>query len=244
MTLKALLSSLKKGQAATLASEKLFSVLGAFVAVLFLMTEIGLVSANTSLTILVIASMGATTCLVFVVPHSPMAQPWPVFAGHLLAAVVGVSCAKWIALPNVAVALAVALTIAGMYLLRCIHAPSAGTAMIAVLGGPVVHELGWKFSMVVGVNAATLLILALVINNLIPGRRYPLRHTHHPHHQQFIQTTHGPYPTLTDEDFSWALSKMDGVIDVSREDLVDLYEFAVEHAQQRLAAPSTGARRP
>ncbi|MEZ0236993.1 MAG: HPP family protein [Methylophilaceae bacterium] len=226
----------------TLTREKIFSVLGAFVAVFMLTTEIHFVSASTSLTILVVASMGATTCLVFVVPHSPMAQPWPMFGGHMLAALVGVACAQWISEPSVAVAFAVALAISGMYVLRCVHPPSAGTAMLATLGGPAVHALGWQFCYVVAINAGTILMLALLINNLIPGRRYPLRHTHHPHHQQFIQTTHGPYPELKEDDFGWALGKMDGVIDVSREDLVDIYEFAVEHAQQRQAAVPTGGK--
>lgn len=51
-----------------------------------------------------------------------------------------------------------------------------------------------------------------------------------------------PYPELNKEDFGWALSRMDGVIDVSREDLVDLYEFAVEHVQQHRATMHTGEK--
>lgn len=43
-------------------------------------------------------------------------------------------------------------------------------------------------------------------------------------------------------DFGWALGRMDGVIDVSREDLVDLYEFAVEHAQQHRATMHAGGK--
>lgn len=243
MKFKEILSLFQRGQAvSTLTREKVFSVLGAFVAILVLMTEIHFASANISLKVLVLASMGASTCLIFAVSHSPMAQPWPIFGGHLLAAVVGVACAQWIPVPVIAVAAAVALAIAGMYLLRCLHPPSAGTAMIAILGGPAIHDLGWQFCYVVAINAGTMLLLALLINNLIPGRRYPLRHTHHPHHQQFIQTPHKPYPELNEEDFGWALGKMDGVIDVSREDLVDLYEFAVEHAQQQYAALPAGGK--
>lgn len=243
MKFKEILPSFKREQvASTLTREKIFSVLGAFVAILALMAEIHFASASIPLKMLVLASMGASTCLVFAVSHSPMAQPWPIFGGHLLAASVGVACAQWIPVPAIAVATAVGLAIAGMYVLRCLHPPSAGTAMIAILGGPAVHELGWQFCYVVAINAGTILLLALLINNLIPGRRYPLRHTHHPHHQQFMQTAHKPYPELNEEDFGWALGRMDGVIDVSREDLVDLYEFAVEHAQQHRATMHTGGK--
>jgi CBS domain-containing membrane protein len=217
--------------------EMLFSVLGAFTAIFLLGMEVSLISDNTALTVLMLASMGASTCLLFAIPHSPLAQPWPVFGGHLISAVVGLACAHWISVPAIATASAVALAIAGMYYLRCIHPPSAGTAMIAVIGGPAIQSLGWSFVPVVALNAGTLLLLALAINNLIPGRRYPLRHTHHPHHKQFERTEHGQALKLTEADFGWALDQMDGVIAVTEEDLVDLYEFAVEHAQKRKGQP-------
>lgn len=210
--------------------EMLLSVVGAFTAILLLGLEIRMIGEHTLLAVLVLASMGASTCLLFAIPHSPLAQPWPVIGGHLVSAIVGVGCAMLIPVPVMATAAAVALAIAGMYYLRCIHPPAAGTAMLSVVGGAAVHKLGWGFVPVVAINAGTLLLAAVVINNMIPGRRYPLRHTHHPHHQQFAQ---GEAIRLTEKDFSWALDQMDGVIAVSEEDLVDLYEFAVEHARKR-----------
>lgn len=208
----------------------LLSVMGALLAIFLLGTEIGLLTNVTPLTLLVLASMGASTCLLFAIPHSPLAQPWPMFGGHLVSALIGVVVAHWIHAPVVATAVAVASAIAGMYYLRCLHPPSAGTAMIAVMGGPAIQGLGWHFVTVVALNAGTILLLALLINNLIPGRRYPLRHSHHPHHRQAVAEA---YPKLTEADFSWALDQMDGVIAVTEEDLVDLYEFAAEHAQKR-----------
>jgi CBS-domain-containing membrane protein len=35
-------------------------------------------------------------------------------------------------------------------------------------------------------------------------------------------------------DIEWALTQMDGVIDVSEEDLVDIYELAIKHARNRV----------
>lgn len=215
--------------------EMLYSALAAFVAVLLLGLEILWLKHHTDLALLVLASMGASTCLLFAIPHSPLAQPWPVFGGHVVSALIGVACAYAIPMPQVATAVAVTLSIVGMYYLRCMHPPSAGTAMIAVIGGAPIHMLGWGLVPVIALDAGSLLLMALAINNMIPGRRYPMRHSHHPHHQAVVQSGHPPSPELTEADFGWALDQMDGVIAVSEEDLVDLYEFAVEHAQKRAA---------
>lgn len=63
-----------------------------------------------------------------------------------------------------------------------------------------------------------------------------MRHSHHVHHTRFSQQSHQQYPVLLEEDFKWALNQMDGLIDVSTEDLIDIYEFAVERAQKRSEA--------
>ena len=216
-------------------SEKLISSVGAFLAIAALTLEIGQISTEFSVVIPVLASMGASTFLLFAVPHSPMAQPWPMLGGHIISALVGVACASLIPHPVLATASAVALAIFAMHMLHCMHPPSAATAMIAVLGGSEVHALGYAFCYeVVALNAVTLLLLALFINNIMPGRRYPMFDSHHPHHERFIAKPVKQTP-LTEEDFEWALGKMDGFVDVSKEDLLDIYEFALEHAAQRRA---------
>ncbi|MEX0614462.1 MAG: HPP family protein, partial [Methylophaga sp.] len=122
-----------------------------------------------------------------------------------------------------------------MHLLHCLHPPAAATAMIAVLGGEAVTLSGFAFVYsIVLANCGVLLMLALIINNLLPGRCYPWRQKHHPHHQQFNPAQHLQALTLNETDFRKALDSIDAVIDVSETDLVDLYEFAVEHAEQRL----------
>ena len=42
-----------------------------------------------------IAPMGASAVLLFAVPSSPLAQPWSIVGGNLIAATIGVTCAKW-----------------------------------------------------------------------------------------------------------------------------------------------------
>ena len=56
--------------------------------------------------------MGASAVLLFAVPHGPLSQPWPLVGGHLISALVGVSCAKLIPHSAVAAAAAVSLAIA------------------------------------------------------------------------------------------------------------------------------------
>jgi CBS domain-containing membrane protein len=121
------------------------------------------------------AYMGAAAVLIFAVPHAPLSQPWPLLGGHVVSAVVGVTCQKLIADPLLASASAVALAILVMQALRCLHPPGGAAAMVAVVGGPAIHELGYGYVLApVGLNALVLLGLALLINNVIPGRRYPV----------------------------------------------------------------------
>ncbi len=123
-----------------------------------------------------VASMGASAVLLFAVPHGALSQPWPVFGGHLVSAIVGVACAKLI--PNIEVAgpVAVALAIGAMHYLRCIHPPGGATALSAVVGGQTVYQLGFLYVVTpVLLNVTTLLLVALVFNAPFAWRRYPAR---------------------------------------------------------------------
>jgi len=92
-----------------------------------------------------IAPMGASAVLLFAVPASPLAQPWSVIGGNLVAATIGVACAQMVDAPMLAAALAIALAIGAMFALRCIHPPSGAVALTAVLGGPAIHAMGFSF---------------------------------------------------------------------------------------------------
>jgi len=122
----------------------------------------------------IIASMGSSAVLLFAVPHGPLSQPWSVFGGHLVSAIVGVACAKWIPNPMLAAAVAVALAIGAMHYLRCIHPPGGATALGAVVGGDVVHQMGFQFVLTpVMLNTMTILLVALLFNAPFAWRRYP-----------------------------------------------------------------------
>ena len=124
---------------------------------------------------LAIASMGSSAVLLFAAPHGAMSQPWPVFGGHMVSALIGVTCARWLGDDTMLTAsLAVALSIAAMYSLRCLHPPGGATAMYAVLGGETVHALGYGylFSPVL-LNVIVLLVVAVAFNYPFAWRRYP-----------------------------------------------------------------------
>ncbi len=124
---------------------------------------------------MIIGSFGASAVLVYGAIESPLAQPRNLIGGHLISAFIGVYCYQlfpsqlWLA-----ASLAVAISIAVMQLTKTLHPPGGATALIAVIGSPQLHEIGYWYALVpVGRGAFILLIVALVINNIPKGRKYP-----------------------------------------------------------------------
>jgi CBS-domain-containing membrane protein len=185
--------------------------------------------------ILAVASMGASTVLLFAAPHGAMSQPWPVLGGHLVSAAVGVSCAYWNAEPMLAAAVAVALSIGLMYVLRCLHPPGGATALFAVMGGPPILALGYGYLFVpVLLNVTVLLIVAVLFNFPFAWRRYPQAWWRESADEQAAE----PLPEAANQhmishsDLVYALSKLDTFIDVSEEDLQRIYALALSRRSQ------------
>ena len=126
--------------------------------------------------LMLIGSFGATAAMIFGVPESPYAQPRNVLGGHLLAALCGVIAWRLAAnLPWLACGLAVACAVYLMHTTRTFHPPGGATALIAVIGDARIHDLGFVYVfMPVGLGVLFLVLLGVLINNLFPGRRYPL----------------------------------------------------------------------
>ncbi len=124
---------------------------------------------------LLIGSFGASAVLIYGAIKSPLAQPRNLLGGHMLSAVIGVSCFKLFPdQPWLASALAVSLAIAGMHATKTLHPPGGATALIAVIGSENVHNLGYLYVLMpVGAGAAIMLLVALLVNNLAGKRRYP-----------------------------------------------------------------------
>lgn len=215
--------------------ERVRSAIGALIGILVT----GLVSRavlgdGTALPIM-IAPMGASAVLLFAAPASPLAQPWSILGGNLVAALAGVTAAKFVPDPFVACALAIGVAIALMSALKCLHPPSGAVALTAVLGGPAVAHLGYGFVVwPVLANSALLLGCALAFNNST-GRAYP-----HPRAQGVApRPTEGPRSAreaLASADIEAALKNFGQLLDVERSDL----ETILRDAQLRAYARRSG----
>jgi len=155
-------------------SDRLAASLGALAAILVVaQTSAALLASLTP--IWLVAPIGASAVLVFAVPASPLAQPWPVIGGNILSALVGVVVANTAAAYEWAPALAVGLAIAVMSIARCLHPPGGAAALTAVIGGPAVHALGLNFPFVaVGLNSV-ILVAAGIAFHRVSGHTYPHR---------------------------------------------------------------------
>ena len=124
--------------------------------------------------LMMIGSFGASAVLVYGAVRSPLAQPRNLVGGHVISALVGVACRDLIHPVWLAAAIAVATAIAAMHMTRTLHPPGGATALIAVTAGPRIVRLGFLYAAIpVGVGALILLAVAVVVNNLSSGRRYP-----------------------------------------------------------------------
>jgi CBS-domain-containing membrane protein len=124
---------------------------------------------------MIIGSFGASAVLIYGAIRSPLAQPRNLLGGHVLSAIIGVTAFKWMGgEPWLAAAVAVSTSIAVMHLTRTLHPPGGATALIAVIGGESVHNLGYLYVVIpAALGAIVMLIVALIINNISKNRRYP-----------------------------------------------------------------------
>ena len=204
--------------------EKWLSGVGAVVGITFTVLVSRLVLGN-HIAVLVVASMGASAVLLYAVPHSAFSSPWAVLGGNSVSALIGVACAMLIPNPVVAAPLAVGLAITAMYYLDCIHPPGGATAFFAVMGGPAVYALGFDYVLFpVLVNAAILLAVAVLFNKALRAKQEA-------HVAEIESHLHLPEKYLIrHSDLVYALSEIQSYIDVSEEDLMHIYNLAVQHA--------------
>ena len=175
----------------------------------------------------VVASMGASAVLWFAAPLGKFSQPWNLLGGHGFSAVIGVTCALWIAPITLAAALAVGISITAMYYLRCIHPPGGATALMAVIGGESIHALGYGYVwMPVGVNVLVILVMAIAFNYLFDWRRYPA-HVHRLLHASEAQEE----TVVGSQDLQYALRRIGSYVDVTEEELETIYRLAEHHAR-------------
>jgi len=189
---------------------------------------------------LLIASMGASAVILFVIHGSPMAQPWPFFGSHVFSGLAGVYSAYHVPDPAWALACAMSASIASMLLLRCLHPPGAATALVPVLSHDTVTSPDFHFLIVpLGLNVSALLVLALIINRLILRRAYPsgLRDPK----PQASQADYSPLLDIGIDDIASASRDLTHFLDVSTHDLLQIFSrLQALYAQRHLGMLNCG----
>lgn len=199
--------------------ERLRTALGALLGLVF----VGLIGAwlnrRLQVPLGLIAPLGASAVLLFAVPASPLAQPWSILAGNMLAALVGVTVTLYVTPVELAAGLAVGLSIALMATFRCLHPPSGAIALTAVLGAAQATGAAAFIVWSVAANSALLLLSAVLFHRLT-GHVYP----------EFLRkpvgsaTASGGQDAATAQIVREVLAASDDVLDISSQDVRALYE--------------------
>ena len=168
-----------------------------------------------------VAPIGASAVIVFVLPSSPLARPWSVIVGNTLSALVGVAVARMVPELHVAAGLAVGGAIVAMMLARCLHPPGAAVALLTVLS----HEADAAATVTPVLMNSALLVLSASAYNALTRRRATgaaAAPDRPPAARRFAAA-----------DLDAALARYNQVVDVNREDLETLLYEAESIAWQR-----------
>jgi CBS-domain-containing membrane protein len=219
-------------------AERLVSAVGGFIGIFFVLLASWAVLGDRTAALLIVASMGASAVLLFGVPHGPLSQPWALIGGHLLSAFIGVSCAMLVPNEFVAAALAVGLAIGLMHYLRCIHPPGGATAITAVIGGPAVHALGFRYLLTpVLLNVAIILVSAIAVNWFFAWRRYPAGLGRKKKADAETEKKHLAEGSLSHSDLEYAMRQINSTLDITESDLARIYSIAAEHSKSARMEP-------
>lgn len=188
-----------------------------------------------------VAPMGATAIILFALPHSPLAQPWSVLGGYLVASTSALLATAVIHNFLVAAVLAVGAAAWLMLRLRCVHPPGGALALFIVAEGSRPLHAALQLTGVMLANVLALLFAAWAVNNLLLNRRYPQCRPEPPvslHH------TADPTPTeragLSHEDLEQAIQAVGTFVDIQESELVRIYNLAVDNAFERHMAVTCG----
>ncbi len=216
-------------------TERLVSALGSLLVIASIIF-ITRASLDSTAALLIVPSMGASAVLLFAIPHGALSQPWNVFAGHLLSALVGVSCAMLFSNEIIAASMAVGIAVGVMHYTRCIHPPGGATALAAVIGGEATQALGYQFVVTpVLINVLVMLVVAIAFNACFPWRRYPAWLANRG--RQPVVAARDTRKSIEHADLVAALGQIDSIIDVSEQDLLRIYDLATGTAEQRHLQP-------
>jgi len=216
---------------------KIYSLLACFISIFFIALITQTYLGGDAGAPMIVASMGASAVILFFIPNSPLAQPWPFVGGQLCSAIIGMSCALNIEETASASAVAVGGSILVMLLLRCLHPPGAATALAPVMAGASITSLGYSFALIpVGINVLIMLVLSIIINRGIMRRKYPnaiaRKELEHNQRHEIAQPSHKVGVTVQDLDL--ALKSTDSFVDVTATQLSHLLNAAELNTFKRI----------
>lgn len=184
--------------------------------------------------LILVASMGAASLLVFVIPNSPLAQPYPLIMGHLVPTFVGVTVVYWVDGLLLTAALTVSLGLAGMYLTKSMHPPGGAAALVPVIMGNEAIG-GYEFLLYpVLLNVLVLILVGVVVNRLILKKDYPIapksvEDDKHKHHDPSPLSRLG----IKNEDIKAAIKANNAFLNITEKDLDRIYDIAQMNAYSR-----------
>ncbi|ADH87742.1 CBS domain containing membrane protein [Ancylobacter novellus DSM 506] len=207
--------------------DRILACLGALVGIALTAFVSAVAAGNVTDLLWIVPPMGASAVLLFAVPASPMAQPWPAIGGNVISALIGIAVAHFMPLSALSAGIAVASAIAAMSLLRCLHPPGGAAALVGLFAGA--SSSYWFPLMPVGVNAVILTASAWVYHRM-SGHTYP----HAPAAPAAAPKPTQELPwTFSRSDVASALEEMGETFDIDTADLETLLRTIEQRALAR-----------
>ncbi len=207
--------------------DRILACLGALAGIALTAYVSAVAAGNVTDLLWIVPPMGASAVLLFAVPASPMAQPWPAIGGNVISALIGIAVAHFMPLSALSAGIAVASAIAAMSLLRCLHPPGGAAALVGLFAGA--SSSYWFPLMPVGVNAVILTASAWVYHRM-SGHTYP----HAPAAPATAPKSAQELPwTFSRTDIASALDEMGETFDIDTADLETLLRTIEQRALAR-----------
>jgi len=115
-----------------------------------------------------------------------------------------------------------------MHYLRCIHPPGGATALAATTSGAQVTAMGYGFVFTpVLLNVSAILLVAIAFNYSFTWRRYPVWLSRRKSRAEETRQP-GAREAIAHEDFVFALSEIDSIVDVTENELLRIYDLVIQ----------------
>lgn len=219
--------------------EALRAACGAFLSItLVMLVSQTLFDQPTTMTLL--AALGASNVLVFLTPATPLAHPWSLLSGNLMAATIAITASFWIDEPTLRVGAVLASCMLCLLILRCLHPPSCALAVAIALNSSFTQQWGYMLLWPVALNSLLLLGFAIAFNNST-NQRYPRQPLPAVNRHDTRDLPSWQRTQLQEQDLTHALNQMGRYVDARIEDLVELLQLTEQQAFSRMSNNLTAA---